>query len=194
MNLPNRLTLLRIALVPLYMVLVCANFPFHHTAALAVFGIASFTDLLDGKIARSRGLVTNLGKFLDPIADKLLTTAAYVLFLMCGCIDVWAIMLILAREFMVTSVRLMAAGDGTVVAASFAGKLKTVMQYVAIIAMTVVMQWCEMCAAWWPWMPAAAYDVPLVIGRVLIWVAVVFTVWSGFQYFWQFPPYFSDGR
>lgn len=194
MNLPNRLTLLRIVLVPLYMVLVCVEFPFHHTAALAVFVIASLTDLLDGKIARSRGLVTNLGKFLDPIADKLLTTASFLLFLVWDCIDVWAVMLILAREFMVTSVRLMAAGDGTVVAASFAGKLKTVMQYIAIIAMTVAMQWRELCVSFWAWMPAAAYDMPLVICRVLIWIAVVFTVWSGFQYFWQFRRYFSEDR
>ncbi len=192
MNLPNRLTLLRIALVPLFMVLCLVPFSGHYTVALAVFGAASLTDLLDGRIARSRGLVTTLGKFLDPIADKLLTTAALLVFLAQGCLDVWAVMLVLAREFMVTSVRLMAAGGGTVVAASFAGKLKTVAQYVGILAMLLCLQWCELCALW-------ALDplwstIPLVTARVLLWISVVLTCWSGVQYFLQYRHYFTEDR
>ncbi|MGN0171531.1 MAG: CDP-alcohol phosphatidyltransferase family protein, partial [Acutalibacteraceae bacterium] len=106
MNLPNRLTLFRIVLVPLYLLLFLWDFPFHYMAALVVFIGAALTDLFDGRIARARGLVTDLGKFLDPIADKMLTTAAFLAFLSVGVTDVWAVMLILTREFMVMSVRL----------------------------------------------------------------------------------------
>ncbi len=194
MNLPNRLTLARIIMVPVYMALFMIDFPFHHAAALLVFIVASITDFLDGHIARSRGLVTNLGKFLDPIADKMLTTAAFLLFLAIGCLDVWAVMLVLTREFMVTSVRLMAAKDGTVVAASFSGKLKTVAQYVAIIAMMVALQWQECCRLWLPSLPGAACDIPILVCQLLIWVSVVLTVISGIQYFWQFKHYFTESK
>lgn len=91
--------------------------------------------MFDGKIARKRGLITNLGKFLDPLADKMLTTAAFLGFMAIGRLDVWALMLILTREFMVTSVRLLAAKDGTVIAAGFSGKAKTVAQFVSILYM-----------------------------------------------------------
>lgn len=190
MNLPNKLTVVRILLVPLFMVLCAVSFPFHYVAALVVFAAAALTDYFDGQIARSRGLVTNLGKFLDPIADKLLTTAAFLMFLAGGCLDVWAVMLILAREFMVTSVRLMAAGGGTVVAASFAGKLKTVAQYIAIIAMLLALQWSELCT-WWALDPLWS-TVPLTVAQVLIWVSVVLTCWSGVQYFRQFRGYLTE--
>ncbi len=191
MNLPNRLTVARIVMVPIFMVLMLVDFPFHITAALAVFGAAAITDFLDGKIARSRGLITNLGKFLDPIADKMLTTAAFLVFLYLDCLDVWAVMLVLTREFMVTSVRLMAAKDGTVVAASFAGKLKTVMQFVSIIAMMVALQWDEIVSAWFP---TVSTSWPIVVCQGLIWVSVVLTVISGIQYFWQFRHYFTESK
>ncbi|MBR5134785.1 MAG: CDP-diacylglycerol--glycerol-3-phosphate 3-phosphatidyltransferase, partial [Clostridia bacterium] len=168
MNLPNRLTLVRICLVPLYMALLVIEFPFHYAAALLVFIIASLTDYFDGKIARARNLVTNLGKFLDPIADKMLTTAAFLVFLGMGYIDVWAVMLVMTREFMVTSVRLMAAGSGTVVAASFAGKMKTVMQYVAIIAMMTALQWSEVRDMFLPMLPEWSVSVPILVCQILI--------------------------
>lgn len=194
MNLPNKLTVARIVMVPIYMLLMLVEFPFHITAALAVFGLAALTDYFDGKIARSRNLITNLGKFLDPIADKMLTTAAFLLFLHLGCLDVWAVMLVLTREFMVTSVRLMAAKDGTVVAASFAGKLKTVMQFVSIIAMMLSLEWQNICAAYLPDMSALGVNFPVYISWGLIWVSVVATVISGFQYFWQFRHYFTESK
>ena len=192
MNLPNRLTLVRICLVPLYMALLVIEFPFHYAAALLVFIIASLTDYFDGKIARARNLVTNLGKFLDPIADKMLTTAAFLVFLGMGYIDVWAVMLVMTREFMVTSVRLMAAGSGTVVAASFAGKMKTVMQYVAIIAMMTALQWSEVRDMFLPMLPEWSVSVPILVCQILIWVSVVFTCISGVQYFWQFREYLTE--
>ena len=192
MNLPNRLTIVRIALVPLYMALLVIEFPFHYAAALLVFAIASLTDYFDGKIARAQNLVTNLGKFLDPIADKMLTTAAFLVFLKLGVTDVWAVMLVMTREFMVTSVRLMAAKDGTVVAASFSGKLKTVAQYVAIIAMMVSLLWTDIAAVYCPAVSALAISLPLLVSQVLIWISVVLTCVSGVQYFWQFRHYFKE--
>jgi len=194
LNLPNRLTLARIIMVPFFMVLLLLDFPFHYAAALGLFIIASLTDYYDGQIARSRGLVTNLGKFLDPIADKMLTTAALLVFLAIGVTDVWAVMLVMTREFMVTSVRLMAAKDGTVVAASFSGKLKTVAQYIAIIAMMVALQWQESAAVWFPSMPEAVVTVPVLVCQILIWISVVLTVISGIQYFWQFRQYFTESK
>lgn len=122
MNLPNKLTVIRILLAPIFLLLLLWEFPFHNLTAGLVFGAAALTDMFDGKIARSRGLITNLGKFLDPLADKMLTTAAFLGFLAAGRLDVWAVMIILTREFMVTSVRLVAAKDGTVIAASLAGQ------------------------------------------------------------------------
>ncbi len=192
MNLPNKLTLARIVMVPFYMLFLLWPFPFHYVAALVVFIAASLTDYFDGQIARSQNLVTNLGKFLDPIADKMLTTAAFLVFLALGVTDVWAVMLVLTREFMVTSVRLMAAKDGTVVAASFSGKLKTVAQYIAIIAMMTALAWQDFCAAYLPTVPTLVYTLPILISQIFIWISVALTCISGVQYFWQFRHYFNE--
>ncbi len=194
MNLPNKLTVARILMVPLYMVLLLVDFPFHYFAAMLVFIIASLTDYFDGKIARSQNLVTNLGKFLDPIADKMLTTAAFLVFLELGALGfggAWAVMLVMTREFMVTSVRLMAAKDGTVVAASFSGKMKTVMQYVAIITMMVALGWQDICGVYFVSIPSLAYEIPILISQIAVWISVVFTVISGIQYFWPYRHYFT---
>lgn len=193
MNTPNKLTVLRIVLAPLYLLLLMVNFPHHYLVAGLVFGAAALTDMFDGKIARKHNLITNLGKFLDPLADKMLTTAAFLGFLALGRIDVWALMLILTREFMVTSVRLLAAKDGNVIAASFAGKLKTVMQFVAIIYMMAALEWHSL-ASLLPMLPAEAFTVPLLVGHILVWVSVVFTMISGFEYVWNCRHYFTDAK
>lgn len=193
MNTPNKLTVLRIILAPLYLLLLMIEFPHHYLVAGLVFGAAALTDMFDGKIARKHNLITNFGKFLDPLADKMLTTAAFLGFLALGRIDVWALMLILTREFMVTSVRLLAAKDGNVIAASFAGKLKTVMQFVAIIYMMVALEWHSL-ASLLPMVPEAAFTIPLTVGHVLVWVSVVFTMISGFEYVWNCRQYFSDAK
>jgi len=193
MNLPNKLTVLRIVLAPVFLLLLTIEFPFHNLVAGLVFGAAAFTDMLDGNIARSRGLITNLGKFLDPLADKMLTTAAFLGFLAAGHLDVWAVMLILTREFMVTSVRLLAAKDGNVIAASMAGKVKTVMQFVAIIYMITALEVCS-------WqdtllaglLPEVFYSVLMIVGRVLVWISVFFTLQSGIQYVWNGRQYFLN--
>lgn len=192
MNLPNKLTVLRIALVPLFMMFLLWSFPFHYAGALLVFIVASLTDYFDGQIARSQNLVTNLGKFLDPIADKMLTTAAFLVFLALGVTDVWAVMLVMTREFMVTSVRLMAAKDGTVVAASFSGKLKTVAQYIAIIAMMTALLWQDMAGTYFVTLPSLATSLPILVSQILIWISVALTCVSGVQYFLQFRHYFQE--
>lgn len=196
MNTPNKLTMVRIILSPLFLLLLLLNFPFHNLLAAAVFGAAALTDLFDGRIARAQGLITNFGKFLDPLADKMLTTAAFLGFLAIGRIDVWAIMLILTREFMVTSIRLIAATDGVVVAAGFAGKAKTVAQFISILFMMAALEF----ASWQHTflsgfaLPDLAFSLPLMIGRILIWISVILTVYSGIQYVWNYRHYFTDGK
>ena len=190
MNLPNKLTLVRCILTPIFLFLMLAEFPFHYGAALLVFIAASLTDYFDGKIAREQHLVTNLGKFLDPLADKVLTTAAFLGIMSelgSPAILCWAVMLILTREFMVTSVRLLAAKDGVVVAASFAGKLKTVMQMVAIIYMLTAMQVCSLGIT-----TRGMNMGLLILGFLLIWVSVIATVVSGIQYVWALRHYFKE--
>lgn len=189
MNLPNKLTVLRIALVPLFLLLMVWSFPSHYFLAGLVFGAAALTDMFDGKIAREQGLITNLGKFLDPLADKMLTTTAFLAFLALGCMDVWALALILTREFMVTSVRLVSASQGEVIAAAKLGKVKTVMQFVAIlytIAALEVHSWSGYAIA----LPEWFYTVTAVLSSVLIWISVIFTVISGAQYVFNGRKYF----
>lgn len=196
MNTPNKLTLARIVLSPLPLLLLLLNFPFHNILAAAVFSLAAITDLFDGRIARSQGLITNFGKFLDPLADKMLTTAAFLGFLVAGRIDVWAVMLILTREFMVMSIRLIAATDGVVVAAGFAGKAKTVAQFVSILFMMAALEF----ASWQHTLlsgfslPDLVFSLPLLIGRILIWISVILTMYSGIQYVWSYRHYFSDEK
>lgn len=194
MNTPNKLSVIRIVLSPLYLLLMFVDFPFHYLVSGLVFGAAALTDLFDGRIARSRGLITNFGKFLDPLADKMLTTAAFLGFLVLGRIDVWAVMLVLTREFMVTSIRLIAATDGVVVAAGFAGKAKTVAQFISIIYMMVFLEfstWQDTLLSGFS-LPDAVFSLPLLIGRVLIWISVILTVISGCQYVWSYRHYFSE--
>lgn len=195
MNLPNKLTVIRCVMAPLFLVALLVDFPLHYTVALVLFIAASLTDLFDGRIARSRGLITNLGKFLDPLADKMLTTAAYLGFMticLYGRWEIislcWALMLILTREFAVTSVRLLAAKDGVVIAASMAGKTKTVMQMISIIYMLALFQFQQWFGAT---IPVVCFWLT-VFGHVIIWVAVVLTIISGVQYVWACRHYFTQ--
>ena len=196
MNLPNKLTIVRIVLAPLFLLLTLVEFPFHHLVAGLVFGAAALTDMYDGRIARSQGLITNLGKFLDPLADKMLTTAALLSFLATGHLDVWAVMLVLTREFMVTSVRLLAAKDGVVIAANIWGKLKTVAQFIAILFELAALEF----ASWQGTLlasfdlPELVFSIPLTTGYVLLWISVVLTVGSGVQYVWGHRQYFKNEK
>ena len=139
MNLPNKLTVLRVILIPFFLLFVLLfKIPHHMVFALIVFAAASITDWFDGKIARKHNLVTTFGKFLDPLADKLLVMTALICFTFERWIDPVAVVLILAREFMVTGLRLVVASEGVVVAAGIWGKLKTAFTMVALIAIMVL--------------------------------------------------------
>ena len=137
MNLPNKITVTRIFLVPFFMIVLFLPLEYANLIALAVFIIAASTDCLDGHIARSRNLVTNFGKFLDPLADKLLVTAALVALVGQNKIPSWIATIIIAREFIVTGIRLLAVGEGRVIAASIWGKIKTVTQIIAICLLLI---------------------------------------------------------
>ena len=159
-----------------------------------MFGAAALTDLLDGHLARKYQLVTNMGKFLDPLADKMLTTAAFLAFMAMGQMNIWAVMLILTREFMVMSIRLTAAAEGTVIAASFFGKAKTVAQYVGILftmAANEFATWQQSVLAN-AGLPEAVFTVPITISSVLLWVAAILTVISGIQYVYNGRRFFKN--
>ena len=178
MNLPNRLTLLRVFLVPVFVVFVLyPQSPYHTVWALLVFLGASLTDHYDGKIARRRNLITNFGKFLDPLADKLLVISALVCFTNLGLADVWCVLIIIARELMVTSIRLLAMEEGgTVIAANNWGKAKTVSQMAAILYILACRGTQEVLHA--------SGTVPglATAGSALLWAATVLTVISGAIY------------
>lgn len=186
MTLPNKLTILRVLLAPVFLVLLILEFPHHYLIAMAVFGAASLTDLFDGRIARKTGQITNLGKFLDPLADKMLTTAAFLGFMVCGIGGqvpmMWVNFIVLAREFLVTSIRYMAAASGKVVAANIYGKIKTVSQMVAIL-MALTFEY----AISLPFgLEGTGWAVAMrVLYIVAIWFSTLMTVVSGAVYVWQ---------
>ena len=172
MNLANKLTLLRVVLVPVFMAFMMIDAVWAKVIGLLVFVIASLTDMLDGKIARSRNMITTFGKFADPLADKMLTTAAFLIFMFDGITGPWPLFIILVREFAVSGIRLAAAAEGEVIAASFWGKFKTVTQMIAIIIGILLM--C--CTSFVP------QTVVNLITAVLVWISVVFTIISGAEY------------
>ncbi|MBE6799296.1 MAG: CDP-diacylglycerol--glycerol-3-phosphate 3-phosphatidyltransferase [Ruminococcaceae bacterium] len=185
MNLPNRLTVLRIIMTPLFMAAMLIDFPHHYLVALVLFAVASFTDMLDGKIARARNLVTNFGKFLDPLADKMLTTAAFLAFLKegFGLGIAWVLFIVLFREFMIASLRLVVVSSDSkkVIAANIWGKVKTVSQMAAIIFGISVMYFNDTLAGLLS-APAAVSEVLVVVYNVLLWVSTVFAIISGVIY------------
>ena len=135
MNLPNKLTLLRIILIPAFMVVLYWGFPGANYVALGIFILASLTDMLDGKIARKYNLVTDFGKFADPLADKMLVTAAMLWFVEIGQMPAWALLLVIVREFAVSGLRMIASDKGRVIAAGWSGKVKTASTMVCIVLM-----------------------------------------------------------
>lgn len=184
MNLPNKLTLLRIILVPFFIIAMLVNFPFHYLVAGCIFGIASVTDTLDGKIARSRNLVTDFGKFADPLADKILVLTALVCFLQVGLLGSFGaipVIIVLFREFAVSGIRLVAASSGKVVAANIWGKIKTVSQMVGIsviFAMQVVLEVLNAMKI----STGFVSEVFYYIDNGLIWLSTLFTLISGIIY------------
>lgn len=191
LNIPNKLTVVRVLLAPVFLALLIWPFANHYLAALLVFIIASITDWLDGRIARRRNIVTDFGKFLDPIADKLLTFSAFLGFIVNDLVwgAVWVVFIVLLREFLVASIRLLAAADGNVIAADHLGKVKTVGQMTAII-LTLLFEYV---------ISAAALDSQIVTAlryseSVLVWISAVLTLLSGANYLYQNRHYIKSGK
>lgn len=183
MNLPNKLTLSRIFLIPIFILLLSlpldfgewnignTTLPVHHFIAALIFIIGSATDWVDGYYARKHNLITNLGKFLDPLADKLLVSAALIMLVEMELAAAWIVIIIISREFAVTGLRLVAAGEGTVLAAGSMGKLKTATQMIAIIILLLHN------------FPFSYLNFPL--GTIMLYLALIFTVISGVDYFYK---------
>ncbi|MUK89843.1 CDP-diacylglycerol--glycerol-3-phosphate 3-phosphatidyltransferase [Ornithinibacillus sp. L9] len=181
MNIPNRITISRILLIPIFIILLSVPFawgkwnigentlPISHFVAALIFIIASATDWVDGYYARKYNLVTNLGKFLDPLADKLLVSAALILLVEMGFAPAWVVIIIISREFAVTGLRLVAAGEGIVLAAGNMGKIKTATQMIAIAALLLHN------------FPFSFIGFPFA--TIMLYVALFFTVLSGYDYF-----------
>ena len=175
-NTPNKLTILRIILVPFFILFLLADrIPLHSLWALIVFAAASLTDLLDGKIARKQNLVTNFGKFLDPLADKVLVISGLICFVQMGLSDAVVVVVIVAREFLVTSLRLIAVDNGNVIAASRLGKIKTAFTMTAMVGVMLLVILAEL--------GLLSLGFPLfLVSEILLWVAVVLTIVSGVDY------------
>lgn len=192
MNLPNKLTVLRVALIPFFLVtLLCFQIPYHIVWALIIFAAASVTDWFDGKIARKNNLVTTFGKFLDPLADKLLVMTALICFAFERWIDPIAVVLILGREFMVTGLRLVVANEGVVVAAGIWGKLKTAFTMIALVAIMLL----QIIFPDAKGSPNLNWNTPIfLINEALIWISVVLTLISAGVYLKGYWKYIDSSK
>ncbi|RLQ91652.1 CDP-diacylglycerol--glycerol-3-phosphate 3-phosphatidyltransferase [Falsibacillus albus] len=192
MNLPNKITISRIFLIPIFLIVMLVPFswggidllgthmPVTHLVGGLIFILASTTDWIDGYYARKLNMVTNLGKFLDPLADKLLVSAALIVLVEMGMSPSWIVIVIISREFAVTGLRLVLAGEGEVVAANMLGKVKTWAQIVAISALLLHNIIFE------------AINLPF--DMIALWVALIFTVWSGWDYFYKNRQAFVNSK
>lgn len=167
MNLPNKLTVLRVIMVPFFVLFMLTDIggAANKWIALAIFCVASLTDMLDGKIARKYNLVTNFGKFMDPLADKLLVCSAMICLIPSGKLAAWIVIVIIAREFIISGFRLVASDNGIVIAASYWGKFKTVSQMAMIIVLIADF--------------GGVFDM---VGTILIWVSLILTIVSLVDY------------
>jgi len=169
LNLANQITLSRILLVPIFMVFLLYDLPYGQYICAIIFVVAALTDGIDGYVARKYNQITNFGKFVDPLADKLLVSAALIGLVQIGRLDAWFAVIIISREFMVTSLRVVAISEGKVIAAGMSGKIKTVMQIVAIVAMLIDKIYVLSIGG-------------VLISTVLMTLAVLMTVYSGVEY------------
>lgn len=181
MNLPNKLTVLRIAMIPVFMIVVSAplnwgeltiagtSVAITQLVGAIIFAVASFTDWLDGHIARAQGLVTNFGKFADPLADKMLVMTAFIILVGQGLVPAWVAAIIVCRELAVTGLRLILVEHGEVMAAAWPGKVKTATQMVAIILLFLNN------------IPFEALGIP--VAQIMLYACLIFTIYSGVDYF-----------
>ena len=188
MNLPNKLTVARVVLVPFFIFFLLTDIvPMSSLWALVVFALASITDALDGHIARSRNLVTNFGKFLDPLADKVLVISALVCFVDMDLAGAVPVIIIIAREFMVSGLRLVTAGEGVVVAAGIWGKLKTAFTMVAIVVILLfAVIFGKDSSSYEMWVTA--------VEQTLIWISTALTVISGAIYLNGYKSYINTDK
>ena len=163
MNTANKLTMLRVIMIPVFMVALYLSFPFNNIVALIIFILASVTDFIDGYVARNFNQITDFGKFMDPLADKMLVTAAMLWFVEVGQMPAWALLVVIAREFAVSGLRMLAAPKGLVIAAAWSGKIKTASTMVCICLMLL--------------------PIPTVLNWICVAVILVTTVVSGVEYF-----------
>ncbi|WP_099468528.1 CDP-diacylglycerol--glycerol-3-phosphate 3-phosphatidyltransferase [Konateibacter massiliensis] len=179
MNLPNKLTILRVIMIPFFLIFMLTDIMGENGkyVALVLFAGASFTDFLDGYLARKYKLVTNFGKFMDPLADKLLVSAALISFVELGQLPAWIVITIISREFIISGFRLVASDSGVVIAASYWGKFKTVSQMIMIILLIIDIQ-------------AAAY---IILENIFIYLALILTVVSLIDYLIKNKNVLSEG-
>lgn len=168
MNLPNKLTVARVCMVPLFMIALLMNTSESRIVAAILFALASLTDMLDGQIARKYNLVTNFGKLMDPLADKILTAAAMVCLVELGDLASWIVVIVLFREYGITGLRSVAASENIVIAAGSWGKIKTVCQMIALILMMLKPQIVALCG--------------IDLGLIVMYIALLLTVYSGIDY------------
>lgn len=169
MNLPNKLTLLRVILIPFFVFFLLTELvPYTHLIALVIFIVASLTDMADGKIARKYNLITNFGKFMDPLADKLLVCSAMICLIPLGQLAAWIVVIIIAREFIISGFRLIASDNGVVIAASYWGKFKTTFQMAMVIVLILELDFPNVFFHW--------------LGVILTWVALALTIISLIDY------------
>lgn len=186
MNLPNQLTVSRFVLTVFFLIALFVEFPFNTTVALALFVVASATDWFDGAYARKHNLITNFGKLMDPLADKILTCSAFIAFVGEGWIAAWMVVIIVAREIAITGLRLLAASKNHVLAAEGWGKHKTIWQIITILAILIV-------AGYSDWGPVGALFSFEIAGRpwadwlveIAKWVTIFLTAISGWLYLWK---------
>lgn len=171
MNTANKLTLLRVIMIPIFLLALYLDFPFHMIVALILFILASVTDFIDGYIARHFDQITDFGKFMDPLADKLLVTSAMLWFVEVGQMPAWALLIVIAREFAVSGLRMVAAPKGIVIAAAWSGKIKTASTMVCVCLMLL--------------------PIPEILNTICVAVILVTTVWSGVEYFVKNKSVFS---
>lgn len=171
MNLPNKLTIFRVLLIPVFVIVYLLGWQLQglRLAAAAIFIVASLTDLLDGKIARKYNLITDFGKFMDPLADKLLVVSALICLIVSGQVYAWIVIIIVAREFTISGFRLIASDNGIVIAANYWGKFKTVFQMLMVIAKVLAFE-----NVYWT-----------LLGDILMWIALALTLISLVTYLLQ---------
>ena len=178
MNLPNKLTVARVIAVPFFILAFMTN---HFFTAFIIFILASLTDMLDGKIARKYNLVTNFGKIMDPLADKILVISALVIFVQLEYIPGWMSIIVLAREFLISGIRILAAAKGEIIAAGNLGKYKTTSQMIVVIISLVIG-------------PIGFHisDYYFTVAEVLMLIPVILTIWSGWEYTFKAKHYFTE--